>query len=270
VLLRAATLAEAISPTREKVLFSFFLAIFFRVFFFSLSLWSPMKRKANAANIIRCSWANSSPEMTEYHDNNWGIPQYKEKVLFEFLSLEGAQAGLSWRTILSKRAGYQEAFHGFDVKKCAKISEKEVQKIIDDGKVVRNRSKINSVIKNANLVLKIEREEKLAFSDYIWSFLEDYNEKNYQIRDRTPLLGHMGVTNDLADTMAASMKKKGFSYVGPTSMYAFCQAIGMVLDHKKECFQYGKVESRKDLSKPKPAVVKEKKKPAKKKVKKTK
>lgn len=162
--------------------------------------------------IIRCQWSESNDLMTEYHDKQWGVKVHDDRLLFEMLNLEGAQAGLSWLTILKKRDAYRKAFDNFDAKKIAKYSDLKVQKLMQNESIVRNRLKINGVIKNAKGFLAIQKESG-SFDAYIWQFKNEHD-------------------------MSKSLKKYGFTFVGPTICYAFMQATGMVNGHAKDCFRY--------------------------------
>jgi DNA-3-methyladenine glycosylase I len=151
----------------------------------------------------------------KYHDEEWGVPVYDDTKLFEMLILEGAQAGLSWETILKKRTGYKKAFHNFDVQKCAQMSDPELEKLMQNPKIIRNRLKIFSVRKNARVFLDIQKEFG-SFSDYIWKFVDN---------------------NGASDKISKDLKKRGMSFVGPTIIYAYMQAVGLVNDHEPECFR---------------------------------
>ncbi len=158
----------------------------------------------------RCHWVNlANPLYVDYHDKEWGVPIYDDQKLFEMLCLEGAQAGLSWETVLNKRENYRKAFMNFDPVKVSKFTEKQVEKLMNNAGIIRNRLKINSVIINAKAYLQLKKEG-LSFNDYLWSFKD-------------------------ADTMSKDLKKHGFKFVGATICYAFMQAVGMVNDHDKGC-----------------------------------
>jgi DNA-3-methyladenine glycosylase I len=178
---------------------------------------------------VRCHWCGSDPLYTKYHDEEWGKPVFDDKILFEFLVLEGAQAGLSWITILRRRAGYREAFAGFDVKKVAAFTPEDVERLMLNEGIIRNRLKINSTIKNAQLFIAIQKEYG-SFADFIWSF----------IPDRKPIVndfknGAIPARTDISDAIANDMKKRGFKFFGTTICYAFMQATGMVNDHIIGC-----------------------------------
>lgn len=177
----------------------------------------------------RCHWCGSDPLYVKYHDEEWGKPVFDDKILFEFLVLEGAQAGLSWITILRRRDGYRKAFEGFDVKKVAALTADDVERLMLDEGIIRNRLKINSTIKNAQLFIDIQLEFG-SFSNFIWRFIPGQKPivndfKNVGIPART----------EISDAIAKDMKKRGFKFFGTTICYAFMQATGMVNDHVIGC-----------------------------------
>ena len=181
-------------------------------------------------NIVRCTWCGTDPLYVKYHDEEWGKPVYDDQTLFEFLILESAQAGLSWITILRKRENYRKAFANFDVLKVAAFSEEDVERLLQDEGIIRNRLKVNAAISNARLFLKIQ-EEFGSFSDYIWGFLPD----------KKPIINELSSHRDLqprtelSDRISADMKKRGFKFFGTTICYAHMQATGMVNDHIEGC-----------------------------------
>jgi DNA-3-methyladenine glycosylase I len=176
----------------------------------------------------RCPWADREPE-TQYHDEEWGIPVHDDRVMFEFISLEGAQAGLSWETILRKRANYRKAFDGFDPARVARFNAARVKKLMNDPGIVRNRLKIASTIANAKAFLAIQREFG-SFDKYVWKFV-----------DGAPIDGKRRRMSDLpaatkqADALSKDLRKRGFRFVGPTITYSFMQAVGLVNDHLLDC-----------------------------------
>ena len=177
----------------------------------------------------RCHWCGSDALYIKYHDEEWGKPVFDDKILFEFLVLEGAQAGLSWITILRRREGYRNAFKDFDVKKVAALTADDVERLMLDEGIIRNRLKINSTIKNAQLFIDIQLEFG-SFSNFIWGFIPDQKPilndfKNSGIPART----------EISDAIAKDMKKRGFKFFGTTICYAFMQATGMVNDHVIGC-----------------------------------
>jgi DNA-3-methyladenine glycosylase I len=180
---------------------------------------------------IRCKWASSGLAIP-YHDEEWGVPQHDDRILFEFLILEGAQAGLSWDTILKKRENYRAAFHGFDVHRVAKYSERDVTRLLNDSGIVRNRLKIASAIGNAKMFLDVQKEYG-SFDRYIWKFVGGKPRVNgWQRHEQLP-----ASTPD-SDAMSRDLKKRGFRFVGTTICYAFMQATGMVNDHTTDCFRF--------------------------------
>jgi DNA-3-methyladenine glycosylase I len=183
----------------------------------------------------RCSWA-TTPAMIAYHDEEWGVPQHDDRVLFEFLILEGAQAGLSWSTILNKREAYRQAFNGFDAKKVARFNAAKLKQLMNDPGIVRNRLKIESTIANARAFLEVQKEFA-GFDRYIWQFVGGKPIKN-SLRGMKDLKAE----TDESRAMSKDLLKRGFRFVGPTICYAFMQAVGMVNDHLVSCFRYREVE----------------------------
>ncbi len=183
----------------------------------------------------RCEWANSSPLETRYHDEEWGVPVHDDRLLFEMLILEGAQAGLSWQTILKKRAGYLEAFANFEIETVAGYSEQKIAELLENPNIVRNRLKVKATVVNAQRVLEIQQEHG-SFDAYIWSFVEGKS-----IQNRWQQLSDVPAKTELSDKMSKALKKKGFTFIGSTTCYAFMQATGMVNDHVVSCFRYSEV-----------------------------
>ena len=187
--------------------------------------------KKHDDNIVRCRWA-SNPLSIAYHDREWGVPQHDDRVLFEFLILEGAQAGLSWDTILRKRENYRAAFNGFDPAKVARYGRRKAQALLRDEGIVRNRLKIASAIRNARAFLAV-RKEFGSFDRYVWQFVGGKPRVNaWRLGQRLP------ARTAESDAMSKDLKKRGFNFVGSTICYAFMQATGMVNDHAVECFRY--------------------------------
>ena len=180
----------------------------------------------------RCGWCEGSELYRAYHDQEWGVPQHDDKVLFEFLVLEGAQAGLSWSTILNKRQGYRRLFLGFDVERVAAITPDSIEKMLLDPAIVRNRAKVNSAVGNAKAFLLVQQEYG-SFDRYIWQFVGGRSIQNAW-RD----LSQIPATTAESDAMSKDLKRRGFKFVGSTICYAFMQAMGMVNDHTVECFRY--------------------------------
>jgi len=180
----------------------------------------------------RCSWGDSDPEYVKYHDKEWGVPLHNDRKLFEFLILEGAQAGLNWLTVLKKRPNYRKAFDKFDAKKIAKYDKKKFNSLMKDAGIIRNRLKINSAIQNAKAFLEIQKEFG-SFDKYIWSFVN-----NKQKVNKFKSIKQIPALTKESDAMSKDLKKRGFNFVGSTICYAFMQATGMVNDHDVSCFRY--------------------------------
>jgi len=190
----------------------------------------------------RCGWAGSDPLYVAYHDEEWGVPEHDERRLFEFLVLEGAQAGLSWLTILKKRESYRKAFAGFDPRRVARFDGRKVATLLADPDIVRNRMKIDAAIRNARAFLEVQREHG-TFDAYLWRFVGGTPRRNAwrTLRDvpaRTPE----------AEALSRDLKRRGFGFVGPTICYAFMQATGMVNDHVVSCFRYPQARRRRGAS----------------------
>ena len=181
----------------------------------------------------RCGWARS-PAMIEYHDREWGVPVHDDRVLFEFITLEGAQAGLSWETILRKREAYREAFAGFDPARVARFTAARRARLMQDAGIVRNRLKIDSTVTNAAAFLKIQREFG-SFERFLWGFVGGEPRRN---RFRTSK--QLPARTELSDALSKELKRRGFRFVGTTICYAFMQAVGIVNDHTLDCFRHGR------------------------------
>jgi DNA-3-methyladenine glycosylase I len=179
----------------------------------------------------RCSWA-SDPLNIEYHDREWGVPIRDDRALFELLSLEGAQAGLSWTTILRKREGYRRAFAGFDPARIARFDQRDVERLLNDPGIVRNRAKVASVSRNAQACLRLT-DDIGSFSDHLWSFVG-----GMPVQNRWAALGDLPAETDASRAMSKDLKVRGFNFVGPTILYALMQSAGMVNDHVVTCFRY--------------------------------
>ena len=183
--------------------------------------------------VKRCEWAgDTSLAYIEYHDKEWGVPVWDDQTQFEFLILEGAQAGLSWSTILNKRAGYRKNFAEFDAEKVARFTKKRIEKILLDPGIVRNKLKVNSAVINAKLFLKVQ-EEYDGFCNYIWQFVDGKPKQN-----RFKTMAEMPATSDESDALSKDLKRRGFKFVGSTIMYAHMQATGLVNDHVTTCFRH--------------------------------
>ena len=180
----------------------------------------------------RCAWVpEADPDYVAYHDDEWGVPSRDEPHLFEMLTLEGAQAGLSWSTILRKREGYRKAFANFDAAKVSRFSDTKVERLLADPGIVRNRLKVESTVNNAGRVLELD-----SLSDYIWSFVDGEPKVN-----RFRKLSELPAETAESKAMSKDLKKRGFRFVGPTVCYAFMQACGLVNDHTVDCFRYREV-----------------------------
>ena len=182
------------------------------------------------AEIIRCDWCGTDPLYVKYHDEEWGKPVYDDKTLFEFLILEGAQAGLSWITILKRRDGYRKAFADFDVQKVAAFDDTDVARLMNDTGIIRNRLKVNAAINNAKLFMEIQKSHG-SFSDYIWGFIPGKK----PILNKVSSMADVPARTEISDAISKDMKKKGFKFFGTTICYAHMQATGMVNDHKMGC-----------------------------------
>ncbi|MGZ6125698.1 MAG: DNA-3-methyladenine glycosylase I [Myxococcales bacterium] len=190
------------------------------------------------ADRARCAWAGSDPAMRAYHDEEWGTPVHEDGVLFEFLTLEGAQAGLSWSTILRKRDGYRKAFAGFDPRRVARFDARRIEKLMQDAGIVRNRLKIESTVANARAVLAVQ-EEFGSFDAYLWRFVG-----GRPIRRARRGLRDLPSTTRESDAMSKDLKKRGFRFVGSTICYALMQACGLADDHLRGCFRASSGSSR--------------------------
>lgn len=180
---------------------------------------------------VRCAWVSDDPLYIDYHDNEWGIPEYDSLKLFEMLILEGQQAGLSWITVLKKREHYRQVLHGFDPVKMAVYTDQDKERLLADPGIIRNKLKVNSFIENAKAYLAVSEEQ--SFSDYIWAFVD-----GKPITNQFATLSEVPAKTEIAETMSKALKKRGFKFVGPTICYAFMQATGMVNDHTTDCHCY--------------------------------
>lgn len=185
----------------------------------------------------RCPWCGNDPVYVKYHDEEWGVPVHDDQRLFEKICLEGAQAGLSWITILKRRENYRRAFANFDIKTVATYTEEDAERLVNDAGIIRNRLKIRSAINNAKLVLKIQKEHG-SLDAFLWSFVGG-----------RPISNHWKTMNDIpattpeSDAMAKALKKAGFTFVGSTTCYAMMQSCGLVNDHVVDCFRYDEIKS---------------------------
>lgn len=180
----------------------------------------------------RCEWCLGDDLYLQYHDQEWGVPIHDDQKLFEFLILEGAQAGLSWLTVLKKREAYHEAFDGFDPQKVARYGEDKISELINNKGIIRNKLKIESAIKNAKAFISIQ-EKSGSFDRYIWNFVDGLT-----IQNRFKTLKELPAETELSRVISKDLKKRGFSFVGPTIIYAHLQATGMVNDHIISCYRY--------------------------------
>src|SRR5579859_5173956 len=190
-----------------------------------------------SSDLPRCGWSSvgSDPLYLAYHDEEWGVPSRDDRHLFELLVLEGAQAGLSWSTILHKREGYRRAFGGFDVEHVARFGDRDVERLLGDAGIVRNRLKVTAAIDNARGVLAVQ-EERGSLADYLWDFVG-----GSPVVGRFAALGEIPAETDESRAMSKDLKRRGFRFVGPTICYAFMQATGMVNDHVTSCFRYAEL-----------------------------
>lgn len=184
----------------------------------------------------RCEWAGSDPLMVAYHDEEWGVPVYEDQALFERLMLEAFQAGLSWSTILKKRQTFHAAFDGWDAEKIAEYGDGEIERLLADPGIIRNRAKVLAAIGNARAFLDLQSEG--GFSGFVWSFVG-----GVQLQPETPPAGlsDFVATTPESDAMSKALKKRGFKFVGSTICYAFMQSVGMVNDHERDCFRLGEI-----------------------------
>jgi DNA-3-methyladenine glycosylase I len=189
------------------------------------------RKAGKKAGLVRCGWAGADPDYVRYHDTEWGVPVYDDRKLFEFLVLEGAQAGLSWLTILRKREAYRKAFAGFEPAKVARFDAKKVEALMLDAGIVRNRLKLESAVRNARAFLEVQQELG-SFSAYQWAFVG-----NRPLQNQPSTLEHVPARTEVSDALSKDLKKRGFNFVGSTIIYAHMQAVGMVNDHVSGCFR---------------------------------
>jgi DNA-3-methyladenine glycosylase I len=180
----------------------------------------------------RCAWVGDDPLYRDYHDNEWGVPCRDDRALFELLTLEGAQAGLSWITILRKRENYRRLFDDFDAAKIARYTPKRIDRLLQDPGIVRNRLKVESTVSNARAFLELQREPG-GFSEFVWRFVD-----GKPIRNRPRTLGEVPASTPVSDALSKALKQRGFRFVGSTICYAFMQAAGLVDDHTVACFRH--------------------------------
>ena len=188
-------------------------------------------------NTNRCSWAGEKSIYIKYHDEEWGVPVHDDQNFFEFLCLEGQQAGLSWITILNKRESYKRLFYNFNVLKVSKMSDSEIESLLLDKSIIRNRLKLYSIRNNAVFFLEIQKEYG-SFNDYIWSFVNGKTIHNNILN-----INDIQTKNEISDKMSKDLKQKGFKFIGTTICYAFMQATGLINDHVKTCFRYNEIKN---------------------------
>ena len=184
----------------------------------------------------RCGWCGEDPLYVRYHDEEWGVPVFDDRKLFEMLVLEGAQAGLSWITVLRKRENYRRAFDDFAIEKVARYNSQDIERLLGDAGIVRNRLKVESAIKNARNILAV-RDQHESFSDFLWSFVD-----KSPIQNAWRSLTEIPASTRESDLMSKELKRLGFGFVGSTICYAFMQSVGMVNDHLTDCFRYQEVQ----------------------------
>ncbi len=189
-------------------------------------------------DIQTCDWPGNDPLMIRYHDEEWGVPVHDDMKLFEFLVLDAFQAGLSWRTVLNKRENFRKAFDEYDVNKIASYGEQEIQRLLSDADIIRNKAKVNATIENAKRFLEVQKEFG-SFDTYIWQFT---NGKTVYNRHKS--LKELPASTSLSDAMSTDLRKRGFKFVGTTICYAFMQAAGMVNDHLVHCFRYSELKGK--------------------------
>ncbi len=181
--------------------------------------------------LARCPWPGVDPLYVAYHDEDWGVPEWDSRALFEKLLLDGFQAGLSWITILRKREAFRKAFDGFDPQKIARYTPRKVERLMGDAGIVRNRSKIESAIRSAHVYLEIEAKQ--GFSNYIWDFVD-----GRPVQNKLKHMGQMLTESDMSRKLSKDLKTRGFNFCGPTIVYAFAQAVGMINDHLVDCHRH--------------------------------
>ncbi|MCL2319836.1 MAG: DNA-3-methyladenine glycosylase I [Treponema sp.] len=191
-----------------------------------------VKKQPSGPDIVRCPWCLGDPDYIRYHDREWGVPLKNSRKLFEFLVLDGAQAGLSWLTILKRREGYRLAFDGFDPEKMAAYTEKDIKRLLNDGRIIRNRLKIRSAIGNARAYCEM-KEAGEDFGKWLWNFVD-----GKPLVNRRKTLAEIPASTELSEKISKELKNRGFTFVGPTIIYAFIQAAGLVNDHLVDCFRY--------------------------------
>jgi len=195
----------------------------------------PKEKVAEAPAVVRCAWAATDPKLMSYHDEEWGVPLHDDRALFEFLILEGAQAGLSWSTILKKREAYRRAFDRFDMRKVARYGEAKIAALLLDEGIVRNRLKVRSAITNAQAALLVQKEFG-SLDAYFWRFVDGAPRQN-----KRRSMSDVPARTPESDALSKDLARRGFSFIGSTICYAFMQATGMVNDHIRDCFRYSQL-----------------------------
>ena len=185
------------------------------------------------ATKIRCAWPGVDPLYVAYHDEEWGVPEYDDRALYEKLILDGFQAGLSWITILRKRENFRRAFDGFDPAKIVRYSDAKVEKLLKDEGIIRHRGKIEGAIKNARAYFDIMEKEPGGFSGYLWKYVD-----GKPLQNKHATMKHVPAATPMSEALSKDLKKRGFTFCGPTIVYAFAQAVGMVYDHMVDCFRH--------------------------------
>jgi DNA-3-methyladenine glycosylase I len=197
----------------------------------------PKKPADSRTSATRCAWAGEDPLYCRYHDEEWGVPLHDDRALFEFIVLEGAQAGLSWITVLRKRESYREAFAGFDPEKVARFDRRKIASLLENPGIIRNRQKVESAVGNAKAFLRVQ-EEFGSFDRYIWDFVD-----GRPVQNRWKTMKDLPAQTELSEAISKDLRRREFRFVGPTIVYAHMQATGMVNDHVVTCFRHGEVSS---------------------------
>lgn len=195
--------------------------------------------KKSNTDICRCAWVTSDPLYLDYHDQEWGVPIYDDRLLFEFLILEGMQAGLSWLTILKRRANYRECFEHFDAKRIATYKTRKIESLLKNPGIIRNRLKVLSIVSNAQAYLQLQQDEG-SLAHHLWGFVD-----HKPIQNNWKTFKEVPATTEISDKLSKDLKKRGFKFVGSTICYAFMQAVGMVNDHTIDCFRHTQVKKSK-------------------------
>lgn len=185
----------------------------------------------------RCTWPGTDPIYVAYHDEEWGVPEYDDRALYEKLILDGFQAGLSWITVLRKRENFRKAFDGFEPERIARYTDKKIDKLLQDEGIIRHRSKIEATVGNARVWLDMMEKEPGGFSGYLWNFVD-----GSPVQNKWKGMGDIPAASPMSEALSKDLKKRGFKFCGPTIVYAFAQAVGMVNDHVTRCYRHGEVK----------------------------